>query len=68
MRRPHAVPERRRNQGLSESRGRYQRTAWRHTVYNGKILAIPIHRPAVTSLLFRNKTVWDQEFGKDACP
>jgi putative aldouronate transport system substrate-binding protein len=43
-------------------------TAWRHTVYNGKILSVPIHRPAVTSLLFRNQTVWDQEFGKDAVP
>jgi putative aldouronate transport system substrate-binding protein len=42
--------------------------AWRHTVYKGKILAIPIHRPAVTSLLFRNKTVWDQEIGPDVLP
>ena len=43
-------------------------TAWKHTVYNAKILAIPIHRPAVTSLLFRNKTVWDQEIGSDVLP
>jgi putative aldouronate transport system substrate-binding protein len=42
--------------------------AWRNCVYNGKLFAIPIHRPAVQSVSFKNSAVCDKEFGADYLP
>ncbi|HZB96580.1 MAG TPA: hypothetical protein VE268_11515 [Herpetosiphonaceae bacterium] len=42
--------------------------AWRNSVYNGKIYAVPIHRPAVQQVTFKNSDVYAQEFGADYVP
>jgi putative aldouronate transport system substrate-binding protein len=42
--------------------------AWRNCVYNGKLFAIPIHRPAVQSVSFKNSAVYEKEFGADYLP
>jgi putative aldouronate transport system substrate-binding protein len=42
--------------------------AWRNCVYNGKLYTIPIHRPAVQTVGFKNSSVYEKEFGADYVP
>jgi putative aldouronate transport system substrate-binding protein len=42
--------------------------AWRNCVYNGKLYTVPIHRPAVQTVGFKNSGVYDKEFGADYVP
>jgi putative aldouronate transport system substrate-binding protein len=42
--------------------------AWKHTAYKGHLYAVPIHRPAVYTVLYCNSTVYEAEIGKDVVP
>jgi len=42
--------------------------AWKHTAYKGHLYAIPIHRPAVYSVLYVNSTVYEAEIGQGVAP
>jgi putative aldouronate transport system substrate-binding protein len=42
--------------------------AWRNSVYNGKIFTVPIHRPAVQTVSFKNSDIYAREFGADYVP
>ena len=42
--------------------------AWKHTAYKGHIYAVPIHRPAVYTVLYFNSTVYDAEIGQGTVP
>jgi putative aldouronate transport system substrate-binding protein len=42
--------------------------AWRNCVYNGKLYAIPIHRPAVQQVSFKNSDIYAREFGAEYVP
>lgn len=42
--------------------------AWKHTAYKGHIYSVPIHRPAVYTVLYYNSTVYEAEIGKGVVP
>jgi putative aldouronate transport system substrate-binding protein len=42
--------------------------AWKHTAYKAHIYAVPIHRPAVYTVLYYNSTVYEAEIGKGVVP
>jgi len=42
--------------------------AWKHTAYKGHIYAVPIHRPAVYTVLYFNSTVYEAEIGSGVVP
>jgi putative aldouronate transport system substrate-binding protein len=42
--------------------------AWKWCVYNGKILAIPIERQAIYTVVYKSSQVWDREIGQGVAP
>ena len=42
--------------------------AWKWCVYNGKILAIPIERQAIYTVVYKSSLVWDREIGPNVVP
>lgn len=42
--------------------------AWKWCVYNGKILAIPIARQAIYTVVYKSSLVWDKEIGQGVAP
>ena len=42
--------------------------AWKWCVYNGKILAIPIERQAIYTVVYKSSQVWDKEIGQGVAP
>jgi putative aldouronate transport system substrate-binding protein len=42
--------------------------AWKWCVYNGKILAIPIARQAIYTVVYKSSLVWDNEIGAGVAP
>jgi putative aldouronate transport system substrate-binding protein len=42
--------------------------AWKHTAYKGHLYAVPIHRPAVYTVLYVNSTVYEAEIGRGVVP
>ncbi|MBV9596888.1 MAG: hypothetical protein JOZ87_08485 [Chloroflexi bacterium] len=42
--------------------------AWKWCVYNGKILAIPIERQAIYTVVYKSSLVWDREIGAGVAP
>ena len=42
--------------------------AWKWCVYNGKILAIPIERQAIYTVVYKSSLVWDKEIGAGVAP
>jgi putative aldouronate transport system substrate-binding protein len=42
--------------------------AWQNCVYNGKLYTVPVHRPAVQTVGFKNSAVYEKEFGANYVP
>ena len=42
--------------------------AWKHTAYKSHLYAVPIHRPAVYTVLYYNSTIYDAEVGPGVVP
>jgi putative aldouronate transport system substrate-binding protein len=42
--------------------------SWKWCVYNGKILAIPIARQAIYTVVYKSSLVWDNEIGAGVVP